>query len=715
MAAKRRRQHGLLDSCAVRCVLVPLVLALALLSLFLAPRSSELHTAQKHAHLAVDAGTAALAAGVAASSERGLSAVIMIPGGRLAPKACGPDGVYLKRSVAAIVEATGEVLAEVIVVDDGTEPPVRKPQLAGLDWEHLDSPRRAARRPRLRWLRNDRPTSATAARGRGGDAAAGEAIAFFDCYVKPTKGWAEPVLRLLRDRPRAVALPALHDIDKEAWELIGPRGGTKTHFDNVITWEAESIQLYFPPKDVNWSFPVDQGNVPVFSSSWWKESGGYDRLQVGSSTLFTENIEMSLRVLLCGGEFVPVYDSVVGFCHSQHGTLHHERPDMTLNQARIMTAWFGSWKSKGLSRPKFVEFLTGQRQVGDLSGIKEVQRRLGCADFGVFLQRMRVPLEIMGLLPREVFSFHEKSTGLCLQEWDVNTWGMAPCTGSDSSGQLFVPKNAALDGAGKLTCCTSYGPWNFVAGSASYCLDSRNGDPGPWMCSFWAPSPESQHWVLTNDGQLQNGGVCLAPEPVSLGRPAEEASLVQWGSCQSDSEGLAVPAQRFELRHVEGSPAELSLSLEGGRCLSSSLPGSSEPAVTPAMLACSAGDRAQRWRWLKPSEQIGFASVAHAGQCLDINGGRGPVLYHCYTVEDSTAFHGIQSTNQALWLSKAGHISQWGVVDTTFTNVCLDGSSRPTHAGSLKALPCEETRRRGISWAKRGLRIPEETRLLQSP
>ncbi|CAK0894709.1 unnamed protein product [Prorocentrum cordatum] len=473
----------------------------------------------------------------------------MIPGGRLAPKACGPDGVYLKRSVEAIVEATGEVLAEVIVVDDGTEPPVRKPQLAGLDWEHLDSPRRAARRPRLRWLRNDRPTSATAARGRGGDAAAGEAIAFFDCYVKPTKGWAEPVLRLLRDRPRAVALPALHDIDKEAWELIGPRGGTKTHFDNVITWEAESIQLYFPPKDVNWSFPVDQGNVPVFSSSWWKESGGYDRLQVGSSTLFTENIEMSLRVLLCGGEFVPVYDSVVGFCHSQHGTLHHERPDMTLNQARIMTAWFGSWKSKGLSRPKFVEFLTGQRQVGDLSGIKEVQRRLGCADFGVFLQRMRVPLEIMGLLPREVFSFHEKSTGLCLQEWDVNTWGMAPCTGSDSSGQLFVPKNAALDGAGKLTCCTSYGPWNFVA--------------------------------------------------------AEEASLVQWGSCQSDSEGLAVPAQRFELRHVSGgSPAEFSLSLEGGRCLSSSLPGSSEPAVTPAMLACSAGDRAQRWRWLKPSEQI---------------------------------------------------------------------------------------------------------------
>eukprot|EP00439_Symbiodinium_sp_Y106_P067135 s2342_g11.t1 len=63
----------------------------------------------------------------------------------------------------------------------------------------------------------------------------------------------------------------------------------------------------------------------------------------GSSTLLLENIELSLRVLLCGGQFLPLNNSVVGSCHARHGTLHHERGDMLYNQARIIEAWFGQW------------------------------------------------------------------------------------------------------------------------------------------------------------------------------------------------------------------------------------------------------------------------------------------------------------------------------------------------------------------------------------
>eukprot|EP00971_Amphidinium_carterae_P282297 5604266-Amphidinium_carterae.1 len=37
--------------------------------------------------------------------------------------------------------------------------------------------------------------------------------------------------------------------------------------------------------------------------------------------------EVSLRAHLCGDGFVKVNESVIGFAHRQHGTMHHERED----------------------------------------------------------------------------------------------------------------------------------------------------------------------------------------------------------------------------------------------------------------------------------------------------------------------------------------------------------------------------------------------------
>ena len=60
-----------------------------------------------------------------------------MPGGRLAPEPCGVGGRYLQQSVEAILESAGDVLVEVVVVDDGTQPPLVKPELQGLKWTEV--------------------------------------------------------------------------------------------------------------------------------------------------------------------------------------------------------------------------------------------------------------------------------------------------------------------------------------------------------------------------------------------------------------------------------------------------------------------------------------------------------------------------------------------------------------------------------------------------
>eukprot|EP00439_Symbiodinium_sp_Y106_P085620 s255_g29.t1 len=152
----------------------------------------------------------------------------------------------------------------------------------------------------LLWHRFDSPQGIAAARAAGGDAARGEAIAFFDCYVKPLPGWAQPALNAIRQSPRSVVLPALRDLETQlCWysdiereaplcilqamslaELEGEDGeisGPHKHFDNLFTWEAETVQLYFDPEYVSWPYSVDQGNVLVFATQWWQ---AYIKLQI---------------------------------------------------------------------------------------------------------------------------------------------------------------------------------------------------------------------------------------------------------------------------------------------------------------------------------------------------------------------------------------------------------------------------------------------------
>lgn len=332
-------------------------------------------------------------------------------------------------------------------------------------------------------------------------------------------------------------------------------------------------------------------------------------------------------------------------------------------------------------------------------------------------------MEILGLVPAEAYSLRETSSGLCLQELNKDSWVMTTC--SPGRGQVFVNKNARAEPTGSLNCCAGLGPRHTLSGSNLYCLDHRNGDPGPWPCSFWPPTPASQQWQLTSSGQLENPAVgCLVPLETRHGEVSAETvgsglgGPVRLAGCKFASKGKAPPSQRFTVHYIDelsnsSLPLESSkfiVSLENGLCLSAV---SADGAVQNSLSVqpCKANDANQEWKWIKVDANVGLKTATLPARCVDLNGGNAPLLYGCYSMSDPTVPGGIQNTNQALWLSAAGHISQWGPVDVSLSNLCLEGSAQKE--SKLGTIACAEAIEKGIHWEKVGAHVPLETRLMR--
>merc|ERR1719183_2411294 len=111
------------------------------------------------------------------------------------------------KTVQAFCDKTPpDVLHEIIVVDDGSEPPL-KGLLTGI-----------APRCKLKVLRHGTTTGLMIAKQTGGDAATGEYIGFFDCHVSPNKIWHREMIDILKIGHRRMAVPTITDLDLDTWE-----------------------------------------------------------------------------------------------------------------------------------------------------------------------------------------------------------------------------------------------------------------------------------------------------------------------------------------------------------------------------------------------------------------------------------------------------------------------------------------------------------------
>jgi len=386
---------------------------------------------------------------------------------------CAGEGKFAQKTVKAVhVSTPREVLREIIVVDDGSEPPLAK--------KHLT--KKFRKKYGVQLVRHEDTVGISGAKKSGGDAANGDVVVFFDCHVAPSLGWHEPFLRLISQNYRRIVVPEITDLDIDTWQQRQTyRAQGPSHSKCYLTWDADF--KWFTPdvdSDDDISVPVLSGGLLGISRRWWNDTAGYDPGMAGWGG---ENIDQSLRCWLCGGEIVRAKDAFVA-----HMWRKSEDPRTTAryksgtynvirNRLRAVAAWFGDFKVKLNDYPHMMPNMllqNGEPWYGDINSILEVKHRLKCRSLAWFMHRFRDVYVGAGLIPKSTFSL--QSGRLCLTYLGMpgtspdgyGTVALRPCNSTDDR-QRWHNSNQNRSTPDR-KCCLGLRAWN-----TDQCLQAVNG------------------------------------------------------------------------------------------------------------------------------------------------------------------------------------------------------------------------------------------------
>ena len=517
---------------------------------------------------------------------------------------CANEGRFAWKTAESIAEMTPDsILHEIIVVDDGSSPPLIS-----------QFPPDIIEKAKVKFVRHESHTGLINAKSAGADVATGDIVVFLDCHVKPAPQWAEPIVELIRTNYKRVVVPSITGLNPDTWEEERGGGGQAKCY---LTWDSDF--KWFDSDDDY--VAVMSGGLLAMSRQWWLETGGYDRSMKGWGG---ENIDQSVRTWLCGGEIVQAKTSFVG-----HMWRTHDKPEtaarytvppgsVTINRYKGAAVWMGPWVKK---LEQFASFRPFILKKPDLSSIQSVKDRLQCRDFSFFIDKFYKIYHWAGLLPKFVFHLRDSYSGLCLAKTGDDKLHLAQCSDTNAS-QLWHRSNR--DGN---ECCSGYRNWN-----SDQCIT------GGWIGTEGHSSVCSVGGV-SNDQfvQLANNQLVMSKKRgACLGGKVAERPLLQISKC---AEGTS--EQNFVQTIVEDD----ALVVPGGVAGSTfRLEGASRKGVCVAALGGTGGNlgrieihdcdekSAIQLFTLKPAAGKEFR-LAAAGSgmdslCFDVGSGLG--LYPCY-------------------------------------------------------------------------------------
>eukprot|EP00929_Paragymnodinium_shiwhaense_P054963 TRINITY_DN27560_c0_g1_i1.p1 TRINITY_DN27560_c0_g1~~TRINITY_DN27560_c0_g1_i1.p1 ORF type:complete len:743 (-),score=100.25 TRINITY_DN27560_c0_g1_i1:379-2607(-) len=408
---------------------------------------------------------------------------------------CAEEREYAVKTVQSVFDTTpAGVLLEIVVVDDGSEPPLSETHM-GEDFQ---------KQYKVKIMRHPKTIGLIGAKKTGGDAATGDILVFFDCHVAPQKDWYKSFLRMIAENYRRMVVPQITALNIDTWTQVGRGGGMAKCY---LTWDADF--KWFDSDDMY--IAVISGGLLGMSRRWWQETGGYDAGMFGWGG---ENLDQSLRMWLCGGEIVNAADSYVAHMwrvgNDQRTRARYKHVgDAFANRARAVYAWYGEFADKLTQYPNFNRRSRSPELhwYGNISNILEVKNRLKCRPFAWFLRRFKHLYEDAGMIPKEVFLLREESTGECLKYkggagTSGNGYGSAALAPCDPQDDRMYWHAANKDAHGH--CCAGLRAWN-----TDQCMDGVKGDHiGTSVCDVSGRNPR-QRWIPSATGVLKRNDECL--------------------------------------------------------------------------------------------------------------------------------------------------------------------------------------------------------------
>ncbi|XP_058579726.1 inactive polypeptide N-acetylgalactosaminyltransferase-like protein 5 [Neofelis nebulosa] len=277
----------------------------------------------------------------------------------------------LFRTMFSVVNLTPRhFLEEIILVDDMSDSDDLKEKLD----HHLE-----IFRGKIKLIRNKKREGLIRSRMIGASRASGDVLV-----------WLEPLLHAIAKDPKMVVCPLLDVIDSvtlEYWPSPVVRGAFNWHlqfkWDNVFSYEMDGPEG--PTLPIR--SPAMAGGIFAINRHYFHEIGQYDK---GMNLWGAENLELSLRIWMCGGQLFVLPCSRVGHMSKQRFPNQPEFAEaMTYNSLRLAHVWLDEYKEQFfLRRP-------GLKSVayGNISERVELRKRLGCRSFQWYLDNVFPELE----------------------------------------------------------------------------------------------------------------------------------------------------------------------------------------------------------------------------------------------------------------------------------------------------------------------------------
>ncbi|XP_039554602.1 polypeptide N-acetylgalactosaminyltransferase 5 isoform X3 [Passer montanus] len=296
---------------------------------------------------------------------------------------CFVDEVWsaLLRSVHSVLgRSPPHLVEEIILVDDCSTKEYLKEQLDAY----------MSRFPKVKILRLRERHGLIRARLAGAEVARGAVLTFLDSHVECNVGWLEPLLQRVRLRRTKVACPVI--------EVIS---------------------------DKDMRCPVMAGGLFSIDKKYFSELGMYDP---GLDVWGGENMEISFKVWMCGGEIEIVPCSRVGHIFRNDNPYSFPKDRVRTverNLARVAEVWLDEYKELFYGHAQHL--LRSAVDVGDLSQQTRLREKLGCKSFRWYLENVYPDLDAplvkaSGLLVNVALAgcIAVEGTSLAFEECDIN-------------------------------------------------------------------------------------------------------------------------------------------------------------------------------------------------------------------------------------------------------------------------------------------------------
>ncbi|XP_032645033.1 polypeptide N-acetylgalactosaminyltransferase 5 [Chelonoidis abingdonii] len=302
---------------------------------------------------------------------------------------CFVDEVWstLLRSVHSVLNRSPpHLIKEIILVDDFST----KEYLKGSLDKYM------SQFPKVRLLHLKERHGLIRARLAGAEIAKGDVLTFLDSHVECNVGWLEPLLERVRLNRKKVVCPVI--------EVISDKDMSYMTVDNfqrgIFTWPMNFGWRQIPPEVIEKDkiketdiirCPVMAGGLFSIDKKYFFELGTYDP---GLDVWGGENMELSFKVWMCGGEIEIIPCSRVGhiFRNDNPYSFPKDRiKTVERNLARVAEVWLDEYKE--LFYGHGYHLIQKNLDVGDLTQQIELRKKLKCKNFKWYLENIYPDLE----------------------------------------------------------------------------------------------------------------------------------------------------------------------------------------------------------------------------------------------------------------------------------------------------------------------------------